>query len=550
MRLLQDSVARQAEIRPEATAVVLGEESLSYGGLEALSNRLARLLRAAGCRRGDRVGLLLPKSPAAVAGILATYKAGAVLVPLDPASPAARLAKILRSSDCRLVLAGGAGEGAAGRLAELFAGAASSDRSGRPVRLGWLGSPEEAAALGGHAPCFTAGDLPLSSPEPLADRSTDAEPAHVLYTSGSTGEPKGVVVTHRSVVRFVEWAVRHFGIGPGERLSGHSPLHFDLSTFDLFGAFAAGAELHLVPPELNLLPNRLADFIRRSQLSQWFSVPSALAYMAQLDVVRQGDFPALRRLLWCGEVFPTPALAHWMERLPHVAFTNLYGPTETTIASSFHDLAGPPEGERAAVPIGRPCAGEELLVLDRDLRPAAPDEAGELYVAGAGLSPGYWRDPARTAAAFLPDPAGGEPGGRIYRTGDLARRDASGDCHFLGRADSQIKSRGYRIELGEIENAIAALGLAREAVVTAIPTDGFEGHRICCAYVPAPGREAGPAALRRELGRLLPTYMMPARWAVWDRLPRNASGKLDRRLVREALEREESPRPAVALAAG
>lgn len=524
---LHDWVARHATERPGAIAVLLGDERWSYGALEDRSSRLARLLREAGCRRGDRVALLAPKAPAAVAAIPAIYKAEAVLVPLDPTSPAPRLAKILRSSESSCLVVGGA-QGAA-RLAELR-------RSGElpsGLRIGSLGP-----AHWNLEADFTSDDLARVPAGPPPCRTGAGDPAHVLYTSGSTGEPKGVVVTHGSVVRFVEWAVGHFGIGPDERLSGHSPLHFDLSTFDLFGAFAAGAELHLVPPEANLLPQELAGFLRRSRLTQWFSVPSILAYLAQLDAVEFGDFPALRRLLWCGEVFPTPALVHWMRRLPHVAFSNLYGPTETTIASSFHDLPGCPADELAEVPIGRACGGEELLVLDGALRPVPAGEVGELYVGGAGLSPGYWRDPARTAAAFLPHPGGGGPGGRVYRTGDLARTGEEGEVRFLGRADSQIKSRGYRVEPGEIEAALVALGLTREAVVTAIPSDGFEGHLICCAYVPAAGREVDAVTLRRELARLLPAYMLPARWSAWQRLPRNASGKLDRKRVRETFEEQ------------
>jgi amino acid adenylation domain-containing protein len=520
-RRLADLVARTAEARPESIAVVGVEESFDYATLDALALGTARRLVEAGCRSLDRVALLAPKSARTIAAYVGVLEAGGIVVPLDPASPSARQERILRSARPRCLLAG---DGSAARLAELRAAGALAG-----LRVGWIGhgeAPEDPAPeLVWDEIASAAGDTGRGGP-----RGAD-DPAQILYTSGSTGEPKGVVVRHSSVLAFVDWAVRHFGIRPGERLSCHSPLHFDLSTFDLFGAFAAGAELHLVPPELNLLPHRLAEWIRERRLTQWFSVPSVLTYLASFDAVREGDFPELERLLWCGEVFPTPALAGWMRRLPHVRFTNLYGPTETTIASSFHDVPAPPADERAPVPVGTACEGEELRVLDAELRPVAVGETGELYIGGVGLSPGYWNDPERTRAAFLPDP--GRPGERIYRTGDLARLDERGRVHLVGRSDSQIKSRGYRIELGEIESALAATRLIREAVVTAVPTDGFEGHQICCAYVPAPDRPAAPPDLRRELGRLLPVYMIPGRWLTLERLPRNGSGKLDRRAILE-----------------
>ncbi|HSB60872.1 MAG TPA: AMP-binding protein, partial [Vicinamibacteria bacterium] len=269
-----------------------------------------------------------------------------------------------------------------------------------------------------------------------------------------------------------------------------------------------------------------------------------LNYMAKFEVVRPHDFPSLRRLLWCGEVFPTSALVHWMKRLPHVAFTNLYGPTETTIASSYYDVPCCPADERTPVPIGRPCDGEQLLVLGEDGRPVPPGVVGELHIAGPGLSPGYWRDRERTQAVFLPNPGGRAPYDRIYRTGDLARLDERGLVHLLGRTDSQIKSRGYRIELGEIESALSSIGLVQEAVVTAIPTDSFGNNLIGCAYVPLPARPASATELRRELARLLPAYMLPSRWLSCGRLPRNANGKLDWKAIRDGFARDE------ALAAG
>jgi non-ribosomal peptide synthetase component F len=321
-----------------------------------------------------------------------------------------------------------------------------------------------------------------------------------------------------------------------DRVSGHPPLHFDLSIFDIFGTFAVGGQLHLVPSELNLLPNKLAELIRTAELTQWFSVPAALNYMAKFDVVKFDDFPALRRVLWCGEVLPTPALMYWMERLPHVRFTNLYGPTETTIASSYYTVPRCPDDPQAPIPIGVACDGEELLVLDESLESVAPGEIGELYIGGVGLSPGYWRDPAKTADAFPPHPYGAGGSGRVYKTGDLAMIDHDGFVHFHGRTDSQIKSRGYRIELGEIEAALNAARGLRECAVVAIASDGFEGTAICCAYVPTPGAPVTPAALRSELSRALPPYMLPARWMAFDSFPKNANGKTDRRRLKEAFE--------------
>jgi acyl-coenzyme A synthetase/AMP-(fatty) acid ligase len=222
-----------------------------------------------------------------------------------------------------------------------------------------------------------------------------------------------------------------------------------------------------------------------------------------------------------------------MQRLPHVCFTNLYGPTEATIASSYYTVPCCPKDEKAVIPIGTACEGEELLVLDEQLQPVQPGEVGDLYIRGVGLSPGYWKDPEKTRAVFLPNPHSADPSDRIYKTGDLAKIGEDGLVYFLGRADSQIKSRGYRIELGEIETALNAMACLRECAVVAIPTNGFEGAAICCVYVPIPGAEITPIALRRELSKVLPPYMLPSRWQALESLPKNANGKIDRRRLKE-----------------
>ena len=525
---LQEYVTQQAERRPEAVAVVLNDTRLSYGPLDRASNQLARLLKEAGCRRGDRVCLLMPKSIEAILGILGIYKADCIYLPIDPASPAGRAAKILDACETRWILAGG---GVVPLLDELLE--AESFRAA--ISVGWMGCERIEGKR--FRAGFSLADLDAYSAAPLDAANGSHDAAHILFTSGSTGTPKGVIITHSNVTHFVEWARRYFGTTSVDRMSGHPPLHFDLSFYDIFGAFAAGAQLHLVPPGVSILPNKLAEFIRTSEVTQWFSVPSVLNYMAKFDVVKAYDFPALRRVLWCGEVFPTPALRYWMERLPHVTFTNLYGPTETTIASSYFTIPRCPDIQNAAIPIGTACDGEELLVLDDELRLTAPGEIGDLYIRGVGLSPGYWRDSEKTRAAFLPNPLSSDPCDRIYKTGDLAAIGDDDLVYFHGRTDSQIKSRGHRIELGEIETRLYVMPCLRESAVVAIGTDGFEGATICCAYVPAPDADVAPVSLRKELAKEIPSYMLPSRRMALDSLPKNANGKIDRHRLKEAFQR-------------
>jgi amino acid adenylation domain-containing protein len=503
----------------------MDEERLTYGELVRLSGRLAARLADAGVEAGDRVAMLLPKRPIAVVAMQAVLEAGGVYVALDADSPALRLARIVESAEPRLILSVPEAGDRLDAVGELLALPPVWSLDAEPVVAGRVQSE------------LTREGWDVDA-DPPAVRVDPGDAAHLIFTSGSTGEPKGVVITHRGVAAAVGWGLRQLGTQPGDRISCHAPLHFDQSTADVYATLAAGAELHLVPPSLNLNPRALAALIRDRELTQWCSVPSVLTYLAKFDAVGEGDFPALKRVLWGGEALPAPVLSHWMRRLPHASFTNLYGPTETTITSSFHTVPGMPEDETAPVPIGAACDGEELLILDRDLRPVADGEVGEIYIAGVGLSPGYWRDEEKTRAAFLPDPRNPDGGGRVYKTGDLARIGDDGLPYFLGRTDSQVKSRGYRIELGEVESALAGVPGIAEGAVVGVEVGGFEGTAICAAYVA--DAELDPVALRKALGTIVPSYMVPARWLALEALPMNLNGKVDRPALREQFELQRS----------
>ena len=528
--LLQHGMASQADRRGDATAVVYLKERMTYAQLDQASTQLAKVLKEIGCKRADRVCLLMPKSLPAIVSILGILKADCAYVPIDPQSPAPRVRKIIDQCEPRVIL----GAGSVGTLLE---GVLSLDGSPDRLAVGWLGPDKLQSDRVKVA--FTQVDYENYPDTPLDYANTADDPAYIMFTSGSTGVPKGVVITHENVSRYLQWAVRYFGLTSSDKMSAHPPLHFDLSVMDIFGSLGVGAELHLVPYEINLLPNKVADFIRRSELTHWFSVPSLLNYMAKFDVVKEQDFQTLKRILWCGEVFPTPSLRYWMKRLPHVNFTNLYGPTEATIASSYYTVPTCPEDGTSPIPIGKPCEGEELLVLNEALGPVPTGEIGNLYIRGAGLSPGYWRDQEKTQAAFIRNPFNSDASDRLYKTGDLARIGDDGLVYFHGRADTQIKSRGYRIELGEIESAFHAMSLLQECAVVAIEAEGFEGATICCAYVPADGSEVSPLVLRKSLASVLPQYMIPSHYLVCEELPKNASGKIDRPKLRDEFRRQK-----------
>ena len=516
-RLLQQWLTDQAQIQPNSTAIVDTHKSMTYEELEKESNRLAHMLKEQGCTKGDRICFFMPKSSEAILSIMGILKSDCIYVPLDTESPPIRTAKIILKSRPKFILA-------SGNVEESLRNILREAKSDQEIRIGWLGNKEDISKAS-----FYRENLQACSAEVLDYKHQPEDPAHILFTSGSTGEPKGVITTHANDIAFIEWAKSNFDIQPEDRLSSHPPLHFDMSSFDIYGSIASGAQLHLVPPQYNIVPNQIANFIREREITQWFSVPSILNYMAKFKVVQQNDFPSLKRLVWCGEKFPTPPLRYWMRQLPHVSFTNLYGPTETTIASSYYTVPEIPESDHSEVPIGKACEGEKLHILDEEMQAVPNGEKGFLYISGAGVSPGYWEDPERTENVFRSNPYSTSNNDEIiYMTGDLASIGKEGLCYFHGREDHQIKSRGYRIELGEIESALSSLNLFLECAVVALEVKGFEGKSLYCAYVSLSGNKIDVPQMREKLSELIPSYMIPQGWKKFQSLPKNKNGKIDR----------------------
>lgn len=518
-------VSAQVQRCPDGRAIVDGV-SITYGELQSKSNQIANALIACGLQEGDRVCMLLPKSINAIVNLLGILKAGGTYVPLDIHSPPARLVRMLRTCGPSWLIAHPTSFCVVSQcLAEI--GEACMPN------LYWAGDAPEAF---GRQLTLSQADIDRSDTEEPPTRVAANGLALIMFTSGSTGEPKGVPIKHEDLLQLFSWVVKHFRLNSEDRISCNAPLHFDSSLWDIFGALCGGAELHVVPAQTNLLPSSIAEFIRTSQLTQWASVPSVLTAMASRAVFSHGDFPELRRLIWYGEVFPIGAVKYWMERLPHVEFTNFYGPTEVTLVSLYHTLRTVPSGN-TPVPIGMAVPGRRLAVLDSDDKPTDVDVIGNLCIGGDGLSPGYWRDADRTAVAYFEMPLGS--GDRWYRTGDLVRRDAAGVFHFHGRADRQIKARGYRIELDEIAVALEQLTGIEESAVVAIPSETFGGNRICVAYVVLPGVERRAEELRQELAQTLPSYMLPSRWLAMNALPRNHNGKIDQKALERRFVEEE-----------
>jgi len=515
-RLLTEAAARQ----PQRPAVASDGCLLTYQELDRLSNKMARALLRLGVVPGDRVGVLAPKSAAAVIGIYGALKVGACYVPLDPKAPAGRLSHIVRDSGAAVIVA----DQARTPQAATLVGAVPRPRG--VVVAGVPGREEAAVAPAQVAVIVPSHAVAGESAEPLAEGAIETDLAYILYTSGSTGAPKGVMISHRNSLAFVEWAAAAAGLSEQDRVCSPAPLHFDLSVFDIFSTCQAAACLTVLPNGTATFPVSIARWLEAERISVWYSVPSVLALLAHYGNLRQLDLSGLRTVIFAGEVFPPKHLARLMAELPHARYLNWYGPTETNVCTAFEVPAGGADARPA--PIGKACANTEVFaVTSEGRRVSRPGEVGELYVRGPSLMRGYWGQPAKTSEVLIRNPFRTEYDELVYRTGDLVTLEPTGDYSYLGRRDSMVKIRGYRVELGEVEATLYRHPAIREVAVLPVP-DELLGSRLR-AVVTADG--AGNLTREDVLDHCrqwLPGYMVPDVVEFRETLPRTSTGKVDR----------------------
>jgi amino acid adenylation domain-containing protein len=471
--------------------VAAGAEQLTYAQLDAQASQLCALI-VRQAPAAAFIGLSTTRGLDMVVGVLAILKAGKAYLPLNPAYPAPRLARLVASAGLTHCLAPVGEE-------QLFAG----------LGLVVVGAGEAGTAS-----------------QPSA-RATQGSAAYVLYTSGSTGEPKGVCMGHAPLVNLLHWQQDNSEAGPGTRTLQFAPLSFDVSFQEIFATLGTGGTLVLLKEEQLLDLSELLRFIGAQKINRLFLPFVALQALADAAGATQAYPTSLREVMTAGEQLKlTPALVAFFEALPGCVLFNQYGPTECHVVTQLR-LDGPPAAWPALPTIGQPIANALVVILDESLRPLSDGETGEIGLGGACLAEGYLNQPALTAEKFLPWPDPISP--HLYRTGDLGRRLPDGSIEYLGRRDDQVKIRGHRVELGEVEVALAALPGISQAVVVARE---LAAQRQLVAYlVPTAGGSREVSALRQALAERLPDYMLPAAYVWLEELPKTTSGKVDRRAL-------------------
>lgn len=517
MNTLNEYILDAFRRHSSAAALDIDNRVFTYGEIGAKTAALVNTLLAESSASGF-VGIFAARSLGAYVGVYATLLAGRTYMPLNPRFPAERLESMVRQSGCETIIL-------SPECADAFRKVAD--------RLPPL------VVLCTDMPCGMGDDFPQhrfclvewSREQPLPSVTVTPEtPAYLLFTSGSTGIPKGVPVSHRNVCAYLDHVVARYGVTPSDRMSQMFDMTFDLSVHDIFVAAGGGACLCATPERFVMAPSK---FIREKELSLWFSVPSVAMFMSKMGMLTPGAFPSLRFSLFCGEALPERSARLWRAAAPNSAVENLYGPTEATIAITgyrWDDERSPGQCVNGVVPIGEPFPGHAIRLIDAELRDAPDGGEGELCLSGPQVTGGYLNNPVETSRRFVHLSGSPEV---WYRTGDLARNTPYG-LVYLGRTDDQVQIRGYRVELQEIDRVLREATGSELAVAVPVSAFGGENSDTIYGYVEPPAEGAVDAnAVLAHCRERLPEYMAPSRIILVDKMPLNSNGKIDRNRLAE-----------------
>lgn len=478
------------------TAIVDEHGCLTFNQLREQSKKLASKLINKNIFKSGVI-VFLPKSKECIVGFISVAYSGNFYTPLDVDMPMSRINKIIKTLKPSAVITN----------SEYSNIIEKSDFDGEYLYIDKL---EE---------------YPIneSSIEKTLEKTIDTDLLYVLFTSGSTGDPKGVSITHRSVIDYTEWVGKTFNLTSEDVLGNQAPFYFDNSVLDIYGMLRNGATMHIIPHELFSYPALLLNYLNENNVTTIFWVPSALILVANLKAFEEVKLETLKKILFAGEVMPNKQLNIWRKYNPNALYANLYGPTECSVDCTYY-IVDREFNDQDPLPIGFPCENTDIIVLNDKDEEVKNGETGELCVRGSSLSCGYYGNPEKTKEAFVQNPLNPYYPEIIYRTGDLVKYNEYGELLYLGRKDFQIKHKGHRIELGEIESAANSL----EYIST-----------CCCLYDEKRSKivmiiedNIDSSLLKKDLENLIPEYMVPAKYIKIDKIPLNANGKIHRTLLK------------------